>query len=65
MKWEGHFSVTIKIGTGQPQVDYIPVEAGILPTFSSAVISQHVLDPTSDLIEVLSGKNSFQPALTI
>ena len=65
---EGRVWVLCKLGDGSPTTygsGYsIPVSVENLPLYVRMIVDDHVLNyPTSDLMAVLSGKESFQEAL--
>ena len=59
--------VVIQIGDGQPifgQTHQIPVQLGTLPSPVRLIVDDHLMNyPSSDLMDVLTGKKSFQEAL--
>jgi len=65
---EGVFWAVIKIADGQPNVfgkpHSIPTELEALPPFLRTIIENHFREhPKSDLMDVLSGRKSFQAVL--
>jgi len=59
--------VVIQIGDGQPifgQAHQIPVQLETVPSPVRMIVDDHLMNyPTSDLMDVLTGKKSFQEAL--
>ena len=59
--------VVIQIGDGQPifgQPHQIPVQFETVPSHVRMIVDNHLMNyPTSDLMDVLTGKKSFQEAL--
>ena len=59
--------VVIQIGDGGPlfgQAHPIPVQLGTVPRHVRLIVDDHLMNyPTSDLLDVLTGKKSFQEAL--
>jgi hypothetical protein len=59
--------VVIQIGDGQPVFGHdqqIPVQLETVPSHVRLIIDDHVLNyPASDLMDVVTGKTSFQQAL--
>ena len=67
---EGLFLAVVKIGDGQVtacgKAFRIPLQLEELPTHVRIIISDHVLNyPASDLMDVVTGKISFQQALVL
>src|SRR5437868_1257710 len=65
---QGLFLAVVEIGDGQVNACgkefRIPLQLEELPAYVSIIIYDHVLNyPTSDLMDILSGKTSFQQAL--
>lgn len=58
--------VVIQIGNGQPilgEAHQIPVQLETAPSHVRMVVDDYLMNyPTSDLMDVLSGKKSFQEA---
>jgi hypothetical protein len=66
--WKDHFTVVTKVGAEEPkvwgEVHSIPIELETLPMFASLIIDDQKLnDPTSDVLDVLTGEKSFREAL--
>ena len=61
--------VVIQIGDGQPifgQAHQIPVQLETVPSNVRMIVDDHLMNyPTSDLMDVLTGKKSFQEALDL
>lgn len=59
--------VVIEIGEGRPifgQAHQIPVQLETVPSHVRMIVDHHLMNyPTSDLMDVLTGKKSFQEAL--
>ena len=59
--------VVIQVGDGRPifgQAHQIPVQLEIVPSHVRMIVDHHLMNyPTSDLVDVLTGKKSFQEAL--
>ena len=59
--------VVIQIGAAQPifgEAHQIPVQLEIAPSHVRMIVDHHLMNyPTSDLMDVLTGKKSFQEAL--
>ena len=59
--------VVIQIGDGQPifgQAHQIPVQLETVPSPVRMIVDDHLMNyPSSDLMDVLTGKKSFQEAL--
>ena len=65
---EGRIWALIKLGDGPPDtpgVGYpIPVKIENLPAYLEMIVDDHLLNyPSSDVLDVLTGKKSFQEAL--
>jgi hypothetical protein len=64
---EGRCLVVIEIGDRQPifgQAHQIPLQPETVPSYVRMIVDNHLMnDPTSDLVEVLAGKKTFQEAL--
>jgi hypothetical protein len=63
-----HLVVVVKLNSGEATVCgkefCLPVEIEMLPSHVRQIVDDHVLNyPTSDLIDVLTGKKSFQQAV--
>ena len=59
--------VVIEIGDGRPilgQAHQIPVQLETVPSHVRLIVDDHLMNhPASDLLDVLTGKKSFQEAL--
>ena len=59
--------VVIEIGDGRPvlgQAHQIPLQLETVPSHVRMIVDDHLMNyPTSDLMDVLTGKKSFQEAL--
>ena len=59
--------VVIQIGDGQPVFGHphqIPLQLETVPSHVRMIVDNHLMNyPTSDLMDVLTGKKSFQEAL--